>query len=132
MTQSLRQLENHEAFIDRHIGPDAQQQQEMLEAVGARSLNELIASIVPADIQLAEPPQVGEAATEFAALAELKTIASRNKRFKTYIGMGYTAVQTPRLFCVTCWKTQAGIPHTRRISRKYHKAVLKHCLTSSK
>ncbi|WP_310606604.1 aminomethyl-transferring glycine dehydrogenase, partial [Buttiauxella brennerae] len=45
--------------------------------------------------QLAEPPQVGEAATEFAALAELKTIASRNKRFKTYIGMGYTAVQTP-------------------------------------
>jgi len=95
MTQSLRQLENHEAFIDRHIGPDAQQQHEMLETVGARSLNELIASIVPADIQLAEPPQVGEAATEFAALAELKTIASRNKRFKTYIGMGYTAVQTP-------------------------------------
>ncbi|SUW62351.1 Glycine dehydrogenase [decarboxylating] [Buttiauxella agrestis] len=95
MTQSLRQLENHEAFIDRHIGPDAQQQHEMLEAVGARSLNDLIASIVPADIQLAEPPQVGEAATEFAALAELKTIASRNKRFKTYIGMGYTAVQTP-------------------------------------
>ncbi|RPH25305.1 aminomethyl-transferring glycine dehydrogenase [Buttiauxella warmboldiae] len=95
MTQSLRQLENHEAFIDRHIGPDAQQQHEMLEAVGARSLDKLIASIVPADIQLAEPPQVGEAATEFAALAELKTIASRNKRFKTYIGMGYTAVQTP-------------------------------------
>ncbi len=95
MTQSLRQLENHEAFIDRHIGPDVQQQHEMLETVGARSLNELIASIVPADIQLAEPPQVGEAATEFAALAELKTIASRNKRFKTYIGMGYTAVQTP-------------------------------------
>ena len=95
MTQSLRQLENHEAFIDRHIGPNAQQQHEMLETVGARSLDELIASIVPADIQLAEPPQVGEAATEFAALAELKTIASRNKRFKTYIGMGYTAVQTP-------------------------------------
>ncbi|GDX05334.1 aminomethyl-transferring glycine dehydrogenase [Buttiauxella sp. A111] len=95
MTQSLRQLENHEAFVDRHIGPNAQQQHEMLETVGARSLNELIASIVPADIQLAEPPQVGEAATEFAALAELKTIASRNKRFKTYIGMGYTAVQTP-------------------------------------
>ncbi|WP_314139809.1 aminomethyl-transferring glycine dehydrogenase [Buttiauxella noackiae] len=95
MTQSLRQLENHEAFIDRHIGPNALQQHEMLETVGARSLNELIASIVPADIQLAEPPQVGEAATEFAALAELKTIASRNKRFKTYIGMGYTAVQTP-------------------------------------
>ena len=95
MTQSLRSLENHEAFIDRHIGPSVQQQHEMLEAVGADSLNELISTIVPADIQLAQPPQVGEAATEFAALAELKTIASRNKCFKTYIGMGYTAVQTP-------------------------------------
>ncbi|WPU23770.1 aminomethyl-transferring glycine dehydrogenase [Cedecea neteri] len=95
MTQSLRQLENHEAFIDRHIGPDAQQQQEMLETVGAKTLPDLIASIVPQDIQLAEPPQIGAAATEFAALAELKAIASRNKRFKTYIGMGYTAVQTP-------------------------------------
>lgn len=95
MTQSLRQLENHEAFIDRHIGPNAQQQQEMLDTVGAKTLNDLITSIVPQDIQLAEPPQIGAAATEFAALAELKAIASRNKRFKTYIGMGYTAVQTP-------------------------------------
>ncbi|NIY47918.1 aminomethyl-transferring glycine dehydrogenase [Cedecea colo] len=95
MTQSLRSLENHEAFIDRHIGPCARQQHEMLETVGAGSLNELISTIVPADIQLAQPPQVGEAATEFAALAELKAIAGRNKRFKTYIGMGYTAVQTP-------------------------------------
>ena len=95
MTQSLRSLENHEAFIDRHIGPSAQQQHEMLEAVGAGSLNELMSTIVPADIQLAQPPQVGIAATEFAALAELKTIASRNKCFKTYIGMGYTSVQTP-------------------------------------
>ncbi|MCT4715489.1 aminomethyl-transferring glycine dehydrogenase [Enterobacteriaceae bacterium H18W14] len=95
MTQSLRSLENHEAFIARHIGPSAQQQHEMLEAVGAASLNELISTIVPADIQLAQPPMVGEAATEFAALAELKAIASRNKRFKTYIGMGYAAVQTP-------------------------------------
>lgn len=33
--------------------------------------------------------------TEYAALAELKAIASRNKRFTSYIGMGYTAVQLP-------------------------------------
>ncbi len=38
---------------------------------------------------------MGDATTEFAALAELKAIASRNKRFKSYIGMGYTAVQLP-------------------------------------
>ncbi|MBJ3815877.1 aminomethyl-transferring glycine dehydrogenase [Shimwellia pseudoproteus] len=95
MTQTLPQLEHNDAFIDRHIGPSAEQQQEMLAAVGAESLNALTARIVPADIQLARPPQIGGAATEFAALAELKAIAGRNKRVKTYIGMGYTAVHTP-------------------------------------
>lgn len=95
MTQTLSQLENRDAFIERHIGPDAQQQQEMLKTVGADSLNALIGQIVPQDIQLATPPQVGDATTEFAALAELKAIAGRNKRFKSYIGMGYTAVQLP-------------------------------------
>ncbi len=67
----------------------------MLKTVGADSLNALIGQIVPQDIQLATPPQVGDATTEFAALAELKAIAGRNKRFKSYIGMGYTAVQLP-------------------------------------
>lgn len=95
MTQTLSQLENRDAFIERHIGSDAQQQQEMLKTVGADSLNALIGQIVPQDIQLATPPQVGDATTEFAALAELKAIAGRNKRFKSYIGMGYTAVQLP-------------------------------------
>lgn len=95
MTQTLSQLENSGAFIERHIGPDAAQQQEMLNAVGAQSLNALTGQIVPKDIQLATPPQVGAPATEYAALAELKAIASRNKRFTSYIGMGYTAVQLP-------------------------------------
>lgn len=47
MTQTLSQLENRGAFIERHIGPDAQQQQEMLKTVGADSLNALIGQIVP-------------------------------------------------------------------------------------
>ncbi len=72
MTQTLSQLENRDAFIERHIGLDAQQQQEMLKTVGADSLNALIGQIVPQDIQLATPPQVGDATTEFAALAELE------------------------------------------------------------
>ncbi|EOC0552956.1 aminomethyl-transferring glycine dehydrogenase [Cronobacter sakazakii] len=95
MTQTLSHLENRDAFIERHIGPGVDQQQEMLRTVGADSLDALISQIVPADIQLATPPDVGDAATEFAALAELKAIAGRNKLFKNYIGMGYTAVHTP-------------------------------------
>lgn len=107
MTQTLSQLENRGAFIERHIGPDAAQQQEMLNAVGAESLNALTGQIVPKDIQLATPPQVGEAATEYAALAELKAIAGRNKRFTSYIGMGYTAVQLPPVILRNMLEIQA-------------------------
>lgn len=95
MTQTLSQLEHTGAFIERHIGPSATQQESMLQAIGASSLSELIASIVPADIQLPGPPAIGDALTEHQALAELKAIASRNQRCKSYIGMGYTSVLTP-------------------------------------
>ncbi|WP_208951393.1 aminomethyl-transferring glycine dehydrogenase [Rahnella sp. ChDrAdgB13] len=95
MTQTLSQLENNEAFIGRHIGPSSQQQQQMLDTVGADSLNALIQQIVPVDIQLPGPPAVGDAVTEHQALAELKAIASQNQRYKSYIGMGYSAVLTP-------------------------------------
>ncbi|WP_114194602.1 aminomethyl-transferring glycine dehydrogenase [Edaphovirga cremea] len=95
MTQTLSQLEHSEAFIGRHIGPSAEQQQQMLDTVGASSLNALIQQIVPADIQLPGPPAVGDAVTEHQALTELKAIASQNQRYKTYIGMGYSAVLTP-------------------------------------
>ncbi|MHA7848279.1 aminomethyl-transferring glycine dehydrogenase [Serratia sp. D1N4] len=95
MTQTLSQLEHSEAFIERHIGPSAEQQQQMLDAVGARTLSALIQQIVPADIQLPGPPPVGDAVTEHQALAELKAIAAQNQRYKSYIGMGYSAVLTP-------------------------------------
>ncbi|NAT78975.1 aminomethyl-transferring glycine dehydrogenase [Dickeya dadantii] len=95
MTQTLSQLEHGSAFTERHIGPSAAQQQQMLAAIGADSLDGLTRQIVPADIQLPHPPAVGDAATEYQALAELKAIAGRNLRYKSYIGMGYHAVLTP-------------------------------------
>ncbi|WEF12782.1 aminomethyl-transferring glycine dehydrogenase [Pectobacterium actinidiae] len=95
MTQTLSQLEHDGAFIERHIGPSVSQQQYMLSVVGATSLDALIRQIVPVDIQLPSPPAVGEAVTEHEALAELKAIAGRNQRYKSYIGMGYSAVLMP-------------------------------------
>ena len=95
MTQTLSQLEHNGAFIERHIGPSPEQQALMLEAIGASSLDALIGAIVPADIQLPGPPAVGDAATEQQALAELKAIAGQNQRYKSWIGMGYSAVITP-------------------------------------
>ncbi len=95
MTKTLSQLEHDAAFVERHIGPTPAQQAHMLETLGADSLSALIRQIVPADIQLPNPPAVGNALPEHQALAELKSIANRNQRYKSYIGMGYTAVHMP-------------------------------------
>ncbi|QAV22194.1 aminomethyl-transferring glycine dehydrogenase [Proteus hauseri] len=95
MTQTLHQLEYRDEFIRRHIGSSPEQIKEMLSAVGVSSLNELTKKIVPDNIQLATPPDVGEGATEQVALAELKAIASKNKRFTSYIGMGYAPSVLP-------------------------------------
>ncbi|MCQ4187789.1 glycine dehydrogenase (aminomethyl-transferring), partial [Klebsiella pneumoniae] len=72
-----------------------EQIKEMLDVVGISSLNELTQKIVPDNIQLATPPNVGGGATEQEALAELKAIARKNKRFTSYIGMGYAPSVLP-------------------------------------
>ncbi len=132
MTQTLSQLENSGAFIERHIGPDAAQQQEMLNAVGAQSLNALTGQIVPKDIQLATRRRLAHRRPNTPHSAELKAIASRNKRFTSYIGMGYTAVQLPPVILRNMlenpgWYT-AYTPYQPEVSR----AALKHCSTSSR
>lgn len=95
MNELLSQLENSQEFIDRHIGPCATGRQQMLHTLGVTSLTALIQQIVPADIMLDTPPEVGDACTEQTALAELKQIAQRNQCYKSYIGMGYVSVHTP-------------------------------------
>ena len=49
--QTLTQLEQHELFLTRHIGPNAEQQQEMLNFIGAESLEDLTAQTVPGKIR---------------------------------------------------------------------------------
>ena len=95
MSMSLSQLENRSEFIARHIGSSEQQIRIMLDTVGAASLDSLMDKIVPKNILLSEPPRVGGGATEQEALAELKAIASLNKCYKSYIGMGYAPTILP-------------------------------------
>jgi glycine dehydrogenase len=82
-------------FVDRHVGPDAREEAEMLRALGAVSLDALIAETIPADIRFAGaldlPAPVGEA----EVLAELRALAARNQIWKSFIGMGYSDCFTP-------------------------------------
>ena len=95
MTQSLNQLENRDAFIARHIGSEAPEIAAMLAAIDAPSVDALIEQTVPAAIRLAQPLPIADATPEHVALAELKTIASKNQIKRSLIGMGYYDTLTP-------------------------------------
>ncbi|GCC52165.1 glycine dehydrogenase [Chryseotalea sanaruensis] len=84
-----------EKFEGRHIAPDATQTAEMLKVVKAASLDELIAQTVPANIRLKNPLALPAAQSEFEFLKSFKTLASKNKVFKSYIGTGYYNTITP-------------------------------------
>ncbi|MFQ3218222.1 MAG: glycine dehydrogenase, partial [Paraglaciecola sp.] len=85
---SLSQLEQNQDFVRRHIGPSATEMAQMLELVGATSLDDLMQQTVPEGIRLPAPLDVGESQTEVQALAYLKTIANKNKIHRSFIGMG--------------------------------------------
>ena len=92
---SLQALENSHEFIPRHIGPDADEQQKMLAAIGKPSLDALIRDVMPDSIARARPMDLPAPITEAAALAELKAIASKNQVLKSFIGQGYYGTHTP-------------------------------------
>ncbi|QYK12201.1 aminomethyl-transferring glycine dehydrogenase [Shewanella rhizosphaerae] len=94
-TETLTQLEQHELFIRRHIGPDSADQQEMLNFVGAESLEDLTQQIVPESIRLGRDLAVGSACGEAEGLASIRKYADKNKVFKSYIGMGYYGTIVP-------------------------------------
>ncbi len=92
---SLRQLEQKEDFIDRHIGPDQQEIDAMLQQLNMSSLDELIEKAVPQKILAKQPLNFERCKNESDALARLKEIATQNVVAKSYIGMGYTGCITP-------------------------------------
>src|SRR5690554_1371880 len=94
-TPSLRELEQPDAFIRRHIGPDAAQQRSMLETLGVASRAELIEQTLPRSIAMDAALALDEPRTEPQVLDYLHGLASRNQIFTSCIGMGYYDTITP-------------------------------------
>ena len=84
-----------ESFVKRHIGPSADELEQMLKVLGFSTLDALIDQAVPSAIRVNQPLQLPEAQSEYAALAKLKEIASKNQVFRSFIGMGYHDCITP-------------------------------------
>jgi glycine dehydrogenase len=95
--RNLDQLLNADEFVSRHIGPDLQDQQAMLSALGCSNLQQLIDQVVPQSILNLESLDLQASCTEAQALEELRQIAKQNQIFKNYIGQGYYGTLTPNV-----------------------------------
>ena len=91
----MHTLEGTDWFLPRHIGPSPAERAQMLEAIGAPSLDALMDEAIPQSIRrktlLALPP----AETEHQYLRRLTRVARQNKVCRSYIGLGYHDTITP-------------------------------------
>ncbi len=79
----------------RHIGINEKETEIMLKEIGVRSLDELTDKIIPSNIRLKETLKLPEALTEYSYAKHINELASKNKLFTTYIGLGWYNTITP-------------------------------------
>ena len=97
MTAALRLSHNPPVtdFRGRHIGPSPSDVVDMLQAVGAKSLDALMAETMPASIRQAKPLGLGSGLSEGEMLAQMKRIAAKNRVVTSLIGQGYYGTVLP-------------------------------------
>ena len=84
-----------ELFLNRHVGPNAFEVKKMLKYIGVDSLETLIDETIPENIRLEKEIDLEPEMSEADYLMHLKNISSKNKVFKTYIGLGYNRSYMP-------------------------------------
>ncbi|WP_242108258.1 aminomethyl-transferring glycine dehydrogenase [Luteimonas aquatica] len=130
---SLRDLEDHSAFVARHIGPNDAEIAQMLRAIGHDSLESMTDAIVPGQLRLGAdksptPLALPEAITEVEALAKIRAVAGKNRVFRSFIGQGYYGTHTPNVILRNilenpAWYT-AYTPYQAEISQGRMEALI--------
>ncbi len=119
---------NIESFINRHIGPQADDKAEMLASLGFDSIDALMDAIIPDQIRLQQGLALDGEMSEAAALAELKAIAGKNQVKRSLIGQGYYGTLLPNVILRNllenpAWYT-AYTPYQPEISQGRLEAIL--------
>ena len=117
-----------EQFKNRHIGINEADKQQMLGVIGLSGIDQLISQTIPSDIRLSEPLSLPKALTEQEYAEEITHIASQNKIFASYIGMGWYDTITPaaiyrNVFENPVWYT-SYTPYQAEISQGRLEALL--------
>ncbi|HYM85938.1 MAG TPA: aminomethyl-transferring glycine dehydrogenase, partial [Pseudoxanthomonas sp.] len=125
---SLRDLEHHSAFVERHIGPNDAEIAHMLQVIGHDSLDAMTDAIVPGNIKSPAALALPDAITEVEALAKIRKIADKNQVFRSFIGQGYYGTHTPNVILRNilenpAWYT-AYTPYQAEISQGRMEALI--------
>lgn len=91
----MKQQDLYEQFSSRHIGPDDNEILEMLNEIGVDSLDQLVDQTIPENIRFREKLNLSEPLTEYEFIQHIKEIASKNKVYRSYIGLGYYGTIVP-------------------------------------
>ena len=125
---SLRDLEHHDAFVARHIGPNDAEIAQMLRVIGHDSLESMTRAIVPASIAGTGELALDAALTEVDALAKIRAIAEKNTIARSFIGQGYYGTHVPNVILRNilenpAWYT-AYTPYQAEISQGRMEALI--------
>lgn len=83
------------SFALRHIGPNQEQKNAMLDTIGASSIEQLVSETIPAGIRLKKDLDLEPAMSEQEYLQHINKLSQLNKVFKSYIGLGYHPSNLP-------------------------------------
>ncbi|MFM1917474.1 MAG: hypothetical protein RJB01_989, partial [Actinomycetota bacterium] len=119
---------NHDAFVNRHIGPTEAETRAMLTELGYADRNAFLAEVVPPAIARTEDLNLPEALSEADALRRLRELASMNRSTRAMIGLGYHPTLTPTVITRNvlenpAWYT-AYTPYQPEISQGRLEALL--------
>ena len=84
-------------FARRHIGPSSADVNAMLSVVGAKSLDDLVATTVPESILLGRELKLPAAVSENQAIDILRGLADANQVKRSMVGMGYYGTHVPNV-----------------------------------
>jgi glycine dehydrogenase len=79
-------------FVNRHNGPRDYELPQMLKTIGVSSLDQLIDITVPASLRLEKPLRLPAAMSELEYINHIRSIGSKNKMYRSFIGQGYYGV----------------------------------------
>ena len=94
-SRTLRQLEQNDDFIHRHIGPSQSDIDGMLDVLGFKSLDALVDQAVPKVIRSDAPLALPPSRSERDVIGALYDLAAQNVPMRSVIGMGYYDCITP-------------------------------------